>query len=266
MKNAQLIVGVSLMLKVVSVSAETDYNAYTKKGFDECFEDTLSGERIVVPCNLPKEEMTPDEVSASLALFEAYEQSPLATEVAAAAKERDKQPRTQNPHRKKLTPQDLEDQRNRTREERASYMAAKAEESRKYMEQKLSSPGPKLRPEVASKVGFVQNGKYRVRLTFINNGDYPKRYSRHAFFADNPSDSFTADWEKIIFENYLGRGYQKYSPDLAAVNKYVVMLVLVNGSKELEKIVRSSPLHAIAHVATPREPLEEVSFTSKITK
>ncbi|RBP48541.1 hypothetical protein [Arenicella xantha] len=217
------------------VKAETDYAAYSRKGFDECFDKTLSGEKIVVPCEQPSPEMTPAEIQESIDQFRSFEDSDLVEAVFEAALKRDALPKTESPFGQKIKPN-----------ESAKQKSIRIERIRKHFQFQSQ-----FKPEVAQKMGGIRDGLYFVRLVFVNDADFPPKYSRNPVFIENQTEEFAVSWKETIFTHYLKSDYEKFTPELGAIGEFVVMTVLLRGSNDLQQIVTGQPLHTISHIGTP---------------
>lgn len=230
--------------------AEIDFQTYSKKGFDECFDKTLSGERVVVPCEIPSQIMSASAIQQSLEQFREFEESDIVEEVFEAARVRDAQPQSKtSPYNRSITEKELHNRKNLTYEEFKKQEIEKSKEHQSYIEEWLERDrNSRLRPEIKSKAGSVRNGLYRVVLVFVNNADFPSKYSRHSVFRENTTAQFAADWEEIIFKHYLEDDYKHYKPKLGAVHDLVVITIHVDGSETLGRLIEGKPVKSISHI------------------
>ncbi|WP_147250929.1 hypothetical protein [Arenicella xantha] len=237
------------------VKAESDYVAYSKKGFDECFDKTLSGKKIVVPCEQPSPVMTPAEIQESIDQFRSFENGDIVEAVFEAARQRDTLPKAESPFGQKIKPK-----------ESVNSHSKEQSSNRNDNFQKYLQFRSQFKPEVAQKMGGVKNERYLVTLAFSNDGDFPKKHSSGEVFIGNDSEAYASDWKSIIFKHYLGDDYNRYQPVLGAVHEVAVIQVLVDVSKDLAKIVENQPVESISHIGGPEGSLDESSHLPLKTK
>jgi len=100
--------------------------------------------------------------------------------------------------------------------------------------------------------------RYIVMLYFRNYSLFPTKYYDHDRFKVDSSESFRDEWTHKIFERYLGKDYERFEPKLGIVHDdRVGIRVLVDGIKELEKVIYRDPLFRVTHIGDPIYPLEE---------
>jgi len=101
--------------------------------------------------------------------------------------------------------------------------------------------------------------KYIVMLFFKNYALFPTKYSDHDRFRVDSSKSFRDLWNRKILEHYLGSDFERFEPKLGIVHdERVGIRVLVDGLKELEKVIYRDPLLSVKHIGDPIYPLEEI--------
>lgn len=104
---------------------------------------------------------------------------------------------------------------------------------------------------------FYKNGKYKVKLMFRLDSDFPKLYGGSEHFYENDSETFKEQWSQIIFEHYLGQNYSNYEPELYSVAKVCSIYALVSTSEELTALLADNRIIKAVHAGTPSSPIVE---------
>lgn len=246
-----------LLSSIYVISLFTNISiAHGKRGLDECFGTSLSGEKYIIHCQVGYQVMSEKEIQDSLELFRDFEKSSLKDEVFEAAKQRDirlaENPLPESPFMKKIEASEINNHKTQTYEEFKNDWKAKNDAHNKAVLARIKADKESdLRPEIKSKVGSIVDGRYRVSIVYINDSDFPAKYSNHNFFQENTTTSYANDWKNIIFTHYLGENYKTYKPELGAVHELVIIKAFVKDSTELESLVTGKPVESITHIASP---------------
>jgi len=103
---------------------------------------------------------------------------------------------------------------------------------------------------------LILNGKYRVKLAFDNDNNFPVKYFEKSKF-ENVADHDQAEMENRIFENYLGVDFSALNPELVNVYYSVVTIVIyVVSTEKLNRFLSDNRIQGIYHVGNSKA-LEE---------
>lgn len=103
---------------------------------------------------------------------------------------------------------------------------------------------------------FYKNGKFKIKLMFELDTDFPTLYGEARGFRDNSSEAFKEQWSAIILEHYLGTDYKKYDPELFAVTSICSMYAHVSTSEELSDLLKDPRIVKAVHAGTPSTPIK----------
>ena len=132
--------------------------------------------------------------------------------------------------------------------------------------------------EVREKAVHLKEGKYLVTITYLNEANYPRKYSRTANFPGKypKTESYYtlnngreyldgtsgAQWESVILTHLVNSDHQQYSAKVHSVNdEFVVVKVFLDNSSQLDTITKGKTIKRLRHVGLPKVEYEEVRPT-----
>lgn len=233
---------------------------YAKRGLDKCFKKNELGEQITIPCLVGYQPMSDAEIQKSIDQFIEFEQSDTKEQIHQEAKKRaarlKKNPIPQHPAKRKITEQDIIKNEGLSYEERKQKLLDEGDKGLESVKAwwKMREAEAHLDPEIQRKMYYIKDDLYSVKVFFINDSDFPEKYTNYEVFIENTTAEYANDWKKIIFTRYLGEEYGRYKPEIGVVNELVSIKFYVKDSKELERILHGKPIYSVKHIGTPFTP------------
>ena len=109
--------------------------------------------------------------------------------------------------------------------------------------------------EIAHKASLVKDDKYIVKVFFVNEYDFPKKYARGDYYTresgktERYDEQFASEWDAKISQVLLGENAAKLEPEVIAVTRNAISIrFLVEGSDQLSSIIAGKKVKAIRHV------------------
>jgi len=121
--------------------------------------------------------------------------------------------------------------------------------------------------EVIEKSKKFKNGKYLVKIIFLNEENYPqKSSSTHKYFLSGNetykqlSDAQAVKWDNDIATNFIGSDYLDYQTSVNVVTREnVIVTVALDDVSQLSGLLDGKKVRSIDHAGMPEVVYEEIT-------